>query len=66
VSKENFAGDQLNDAGTAAQTTAVLTETANRLSFFIIIVSRLVIWINSTPSSATCSYGLFMPDVEAK
>jgi hypothetical protein len=36
------AGDQLNEAGNAAQTRAVLTETANRLSFFMIIVSRLV------------------------
>jgi hypothetical protein len=38
VSRENsvtFAGDQLNEAGTAAQTRAALME-ANRLSFFMI------------------------------
>src|SRR4029450_832611 len=43
VSRENsvtFACDQLNEAGTAAQTRAALTE-ANRLSFFM-IVSRLM------------------------
>jgi hypothetical protein len=54
VSKENnvsFAGDQLNEAGTAAQTRAVLTETANRLSFFM-IVSRL---IASLIDHGTCS-----------
>jgi hypothetical protein len=41
VSTENFAGDQLNEAGTAAETRAVLMEAANRLSFFM-IVSRLM------------------------
>jgi hypothetical protein len=41
VSRETFAGDQLNEAGTAAQTRAPPTETANRLSFFM-IVSRLI------------------------
>ena len=38
VSRENsvtFAGDQLKEAGTTAQTRAVLTE-ANRLSFFML------------------------------
>ena len=42
VSRENLVGDQLNEAGTAAQTKAVLAERANTLSFFMIIVSRLV------------------------
>ena len=32
-----FAGDDLNDAGTAAQTRAALTETANWLSLFMIL-----------------------------
>jgi hypothetical protein len=32
-----FAGDDLNEAGTAAQTRAALTETANWLSFFMIV-----------------------------
>jgi hypothetical protein len=32
-----FAGDDLNDAGTAAQTRAALTETANWLSLFMIV-----------------------------
>jgi hypothetical protein len=41
VSRENSAVDQLNEAGTAAQTRVLLTEAANRLSFFM-IVSRLM------------------------
>ena len=41
LSRENSAVDQLNEAGTAAQTRALLTEAANRLSFFM-IVSRLM------------------------
>ena len=32
-----FAGDDLNEAGTAAQTRAALTETANWLSLFMIV-----------------------------
>jgi hypothetical protein len=32
-----FAGDDLNEAGTAAQTIAALTETANWLSLFMIV-----------------------------
>jgi hypothetical protein len=36
-----FADDQLNEAGTAAQTRAALAETANRLSFFM-TVSQLM------------------------
>ena len=32
-----FAGDDLNEAGTAAQTIAALTETANWLSLFMIL-----------------------------
>jgi hypothetical protein len=39
VSRENsvtFAGDQFNEAGTAAQTRAALTE-AKRLNFFMIV-----------------------------
>src|SRR5262249_504423 len=37
VSRENLAGDPLNEAGTAAQITAALAETANRLIFFMIV-----------------------------
>ena len=37
MSRESFAPAQLYEAGTAAQARAVLTEAANRLSFFMIV-----------------------------
>jgi hypothetical protein len=43
VSRDNdgvFAGDHFNEPGTAAQTRAALTPTANLLSFFMVL-SRL-------------------------